>query len=737
MSNYWQKKPFYIYRKLLFLWLLLWVTPLEAQNTYQLHFVSTHPKAKVSPESQIQIQQYARKLGLSVQILTSVHPLSGELPLLDYQDSLPYYSREMRRYRDLFFNSSQPKTAYDFYIFLTPDLIDTLASGFSLHGKHVLFVAANPSGSFADNFTKHFLVASSNIRGKDRESLDSLAQWVGFNDTLNRVRRDRYLFHDDTEKMGSKNGWVAYAFWEVDKKGNVKEAKLTLPFKLNFGKVNLDIDNYWLRPFYKSHHRFIAPIHVALVLLAFFIMLMFRKKVNERADKAIHFKSKFGFVLLRLALWIVFFVVGYLVFLTTDRFYKELFFNSANYKKLGNISTSSFMHHLTSSKTVVDQSVDDPLWEVYIKEKNVWKMQHRKKVLYFRVTLGSGNEVKKMKFLFDSNKIKLKDYQANAATHLIVKQFVDEKGRFLKEEVYNFANIAITDKFKTEDPPRKILLFVNGYRPVVNGGTPEAALSQIGQKGVEFPNSRNILFEGDRFEYWQPWGNFDQHFIDRIRPNEVYYADGHHSVATSNYGSVINFAQTSSIFPKPCKGTHHCSQTKNTTGTNVSTLGVLPFQSNKQGFNYRRNQGRIAGRNLYQLLNEVPGSSLNDTLFIVAHSMGYAYSLGLIDVLKGNCNLGSFYIFAPENAKAGRIRTSDWDEVYQYGSIPYGVNRQAPCLQDGVAPQTKVSGLPTENRLTFPLSYYKKMGFTGSHFIGYFDWVFDIPKGKKGAIRQR
>jgi hypothetical protein len=29
------------------------------------------------------------------------------------------------------------------------------------------------------------------------------------------------------------------------------------------------------------------------------------------------------------------------------------------------------------------------------------------------------------------------------------------------------------------------------------------------------------------------------------------------------------------------------------------------------------------------------------------------------------------------------------------------------------------------------------MGFTGSHFIGYFDWVFSIPSGEIGAIRQR
>ena len=67
--------------------------------------------------------------------------------------------------------------------------------------------------------------------------------------------------------------------------------------------------------------------------------------------------------------------------------------------------------------------------------------------------------------------------------------------------------------------------------------------------------------------------------------------------------------------------------------------------------------------------------------------------------------------------------------------MPRGPNKQAPCLQDGVAPQTKVKGLSAKNRLTFPDSYYRKLGFTGSHFIGYYDWVFDIQQGKKGAIK--
>ena len=80
---------------------------------------------------------------------------------------------------------------------------------------------------------------------------------------------------------------VAFAFWNENNDGKVFGNYIGLPFKRNAGKVNLDIDNYWLRPFYRTDSRFIAPIHVGLVFLVFFIMLIFRKKVKERAEKSL------------------------------------------------------------------------------------------------------------------------------------------------------------------------------------------------------------------------------------------------------------------------------------------------------------------------------------------------------------------------------------------------------------------------------------------------------------------
>jgi hypothetical protein len=79
----------------------------------------------------------------------------------------------------------------------------------------------------------------------------------------------------------------------------------------------------------------------------------------------------------------------------------------------------------------------------------------------------------------------------------------------------------------------------------------------------------------------------------------------------------------------------------------------------------------------------------------------------------------------------------EWREIWQYGSNFNKGESDAPCLLDGVAPQVCVNGLSESNRIYIPKKFYYKKGFFDSHFIGYYRWVFDIPKGSPGHIPQR
>ncbi len=206
----------------------------------------------------------------------------------------------------------------------------------------------------------------------------------------------------------------------------------------------------------------------------------------------------------------------------------------------------------------------------------------------------------------------------------------------------------------------------------------------------------------------------------------------------------MNFTTTASIYPKRCTNSKkHTCYTTTLSGSGLLGSKIVPTydlhrtKPNKKGFSERRSNGMIAGRNILQLLNELPNKSKNDTLYIVAHSMGYAYSLGMIDVLRGRIQFGGYYIIAPENASAGFVQTHEWEEIWQYGSNLNPDKRDAPCLQDGVAPQARVGGLYPSKRVYIPKKNYREKGFFDSHFIGYYKWILDIKKGQPGAIRQR
>ena len=137
------------------------------------------------------------------------------------------------------------------------------------------------------------------------------------------------------------------------------------------------------------------------------------------------------------------------------------------------------------------------------------------------------------------------------------------------------------------------------------------------------------------------------------------------------------------------------------------------------------------------MLNELPNSSKNDTLYLVVHSMGFAYAQGMIQQLRGKINFGGYYILAPENGEGGTVKREEWKQVWQYGSNLHTVNQDAPCLQDGVAPQSAVKGLSEEQRIYIPGALYKRKGYFDSHFIGWYNWTLAIPEGKKGYIKQR
>jgi hypothetical protein len=83
------------------------------------------------------------------------------------------------------------------------------------------------------------------------------------------------------------------------------------------------------------------------------------------------------------------------------------------------------------------------------------------------------------------------------------------------------------------------------------------------------------------------------------------------------------------------------------------------------------------------------------------------------------------------------VNREEWKELWQYSVNHEELKKIAPCMLDGVAPQTLAKGLTKDNQVFIPKKLYRRFGFFDAHFIGFYDWIFELTKNKKGHILQR
>jgi hypothetical protein len=162
---------------------------------------------------------------------------------------------------------------------------------------------------------------------------------------------------------------------------------------------------------------------------------------------------------------------------------------------------------------------------------------------------------------------------------------------------------------------------------------------------------------------------------------------------------------------------------------------VLNDNINASGFMERFEHGKIAGKNFIDAHYRV---GIKDTIDIVSHSMGYAYSLGFVEEIKDKCIFGKMLAFAPESANFMGADWSLFQEVWQYGSNMDQPHSDIICLQDGIAPQTQINGLenmmPNKGGRVF-LPEIAKRGFVKSHHLYFYTWFYSIKPNEFGYFK--
>jgi hypothetical protein len=659
------------------------------------------------------------------------------------------YTVGMRTLRDLYL-SMHPEQKNEYLVFVIPGFVDPNICGYMVRNKSLGFLKKRNNTQLAISLAEQLEFGMAGITAEEFQLLKKSSDLQV--EHWERIRRHHgiYSYFDDYEDLRTNSGIVAYYFWEEDALGNIRLLgkhplqRILRPYKKNTFSYHLEIRHFFYKTLFVVKNRTISLVHILCVLLSIASMYFIGRKFRTWFRKL--FKRPFIFVMgsrlveLTLALMLGYFSLG-----LADLGYGMYEIRSGELKVFAHKPMQTVISEVGSG--IHPKKIAEPelASEILVQKQGKYEVRQRKRVLYFSISLNKDGFIEKMQLVNTSDTLNVESLGVSkfAQSHYMILSYRDFNGKHLKDELYNHLGVNLTQKIHLKDPPKRILVFVNGYRPTTLGASLKENFKDVQNHGLEFPNTFNRIFSQDEYQYWRPWNAIDILFASRVNPTETYYADGHFSVSTSNYRSLINFTTSASFYPERCASNknHKCYTVKTVRSKffgskQKKTYSILATHPNKRGFLVRRKNGRVAGRNLLQLLNELPNSSRNDTLYLVAHSMGYAYSLGMMDVLRGQMHFGGCFIIAPENASSGKIYPKEWKEIWQYGSNLSKVGRDAPCLQDGVAPQTAAAGLPASKRVFIPSRCYQKKGFFDSHFIGYYTWIFDIPKGQRGAIKQ-
>ena len=674
------------------------------------------------------------------------------------------YTSQMQAIRDAYFKKHPTADKKAYYVFIIPGFVNPSLRGYMVVNKAMAFIKVGNFKTFGNTLSHQlgFGIGSLNPtwlnNGPPKGSTENLMDDAGgkqltyFQWADIRHSAGSYSFYDNYEKVETNNGMVAYFFWEEDENGYIKLTDNDLlssihrPYKKNYFSYHLEVDNFLFKELFivPWFNEVICPLHLIAFILVLSVAFLLRRKFHRflrfkfRRSRLLRIGSRFVFmgVSIVIVTWLFYLIrLGYTWFEVGEGEIKVMsglkLEDASNFIKTNENKKGQFEVNLSS--------------ELLVKQNKHWVKKIRKKVLYFSLQKNERGEWAKCKLEanLDSLILQKLNLKSHAQSHYIVFNYRDDKNELVEQKVFNHLGVDLTKKIRLQDPAKRILVFVNGYRATSVGHNFKDYFNAVSANGLEHPNSDNMIYDFDRFGYWNPWQAIDELFQKRINPVETYYADGHFSVSTSNHESLVNFTTTASIYPKRCiNAKKHVCYTTTLSGSGLLGSKIIPTYDlhrivpNKEGFSQRRSNGMIAGRNILQLLNELPNKSKNDTLYIVAHSMGYAYSLGMLDVLRGRIQFGGFYIIAPENASAGYVQMHEWKEIWQYGSNMNREKSDAPCLQDGIAPQVIVSGLYPSKRIYIPRENYNEKGFFDSHFIGYYKWILDIKSGQPGAIRQ-
>lgn len=602
---------------------------------------------------------------------------------------LSKYTSQMRQLRDAYIDANSDLDEDALLLFVVSNLYDSLETksidGYMVRGRSMGFINSSTASIFTYPHEighglgglEHSWKNNGPVQGITTNLMDYTDGEDLIKEQWESLRDPGFIntLWDEEEDAESLGGYVAYYFWKMTEDGYIEEGTIDRPFRKNkiFKKEDGKIEQS--RILVKSSLMGAAPSVAVNENEAI------AKVKDELKNKAQEYS-------------------------TADHYVSNCIFYNPN---------EGYYSSPTSSYS--------------------WKGLMEQNILYFNVT--HVNNEDKYKFSHSDKILKLetKGINDDVSEHLMVFRFYNSSGAIVTEIVKDY-----NGKIVNYDKDKNIALFVGGYRDVTNfdgtGGI------------IENNETTNKIYDFDVWQYWYISDKSKLHYKigEYLKTDVKLFADGHHYASTSNFAThdvaiPALFSTLQYQYPYPALGAslragiELLNYDKHVdVGAHTCSANRFHQTKNTVGFETRRSHGEIAGEELRKKLNRMHVTGKTDVLDIICHSMGWAYSVGIIEFLKetdeykaGKFRFGKLIIIAPENPNGANKSMSYlltlFEEVKHFGSLGPNDGSIEYCKMDGVAPQSDILGLG-QFRETFPAGT-SKLSFGESHFHGYYKWILN------------
>ena len=450
------------------------------------------------------------------------------------------YTKQMRELRDRFFEAHPNFKKNAIVLFLIPGFNDEGLQGYMTRNKAMAFLKYDQEGAYNINAAKelargigmldHYWITWKTNPGMTANLMDNnngidlnQAQWVQLRHSSNS-----FSFYDGDEDVKTNNGMVAYYFWEEDELGKIRlngDNPLSLisrPFKKNYLSYHLNVSDLMFTVIASYNTYFLCYWHVLIWTLLFSIWLLFRWRIKRRIRQL---PMDQGRIKLRLIKWVsapIFLALFLFSYQYINEALKKYEVNSGQIDEFSGQSMDFVKNNILNNTNLRYRVENQLSSEILVKRNGQWQMKRRKKVLYFDVFRDSTGNFDYCIFRRDSDTLSIRtlDYSDKAESHYLVFSYLNESDSLEGQKAFNHIGVEISNKVDIEDAAKRILVFINGYRPTSVGHSFEDNFSDIKNNGFEFPQSSNLIYSFDRYDYWRPWNQIDALFKKKIGETE-------------------------------------------------------------------------------------------------------------------------------------------------------------------------------------------------------------------------